>query len=92
VACSYAREDSLPSARRHGVIWVSKTERYGLSRICFDMTRQATSLAKVSSGIQNSATVSIGYVLKRHAQGKLASQADEQHTIACQVNFLLNGA
>jgi hypothetical protein len=35
---------------------VSKTESYGISRICFEMTRQATmpsSSAEVSSRIQN---------------------------------------
>jgi hypothetical protein len=47
---------SLSSARQLKCLRVSKTESYSISRICFEMTRQATmpSLsAEVSSRIQN---------------------------------------
>jgi hypothetical protein len=46
----------LSSARQLKCFRVSKTESFGISRICFEMTRQATmpsSSAEVSSRIQN---------------------------------------
>jgi hypothetical protein len=46
----------LSSARQLKCLRVSKTESYGISRICFEMTHQATmpsSSAEVSSRIQN---------------------------------------
>jgi hypothetical protein len=46
----------LSSARQLKCLRVSKTESYGISRICFEIRRQATmpsSSAEVSSRIQN---------------------------------------